>query len=111
MCYGLIMPTNPIGKGTSNVSVNMPADLVERIDKLRKEGQSRSSYCRAIIVDAVQQRLTVREERVSYVERPLPEQGNVPEPAEGPPAATGATTPTTCQRKTKRQGKNKQACG
>jgi hypothetical protein len=47
------MGTNPIGKGTKNVSVNMPEDLQRSLAKLAEaSGVTLSAYIKAVLAEA-----------------------------------------------------------
>lgn len=52
--------TNPIPKGTVNVTVNVPAELVKELETLaEKSGVSRNRYCAEILNDAARTDATV----------------------------------------------------
>lgn len=63
------MGTNPIGRNTKNVGVNLPKDLISDLDKLcEKSGVSRNRYIRTVLEaaaannwQAVEERLLLRE--------------------------------------------------
>jgi metal-responsive CopG/Arc/MetJ family transcriptional regulator len=48
------MPTNPQGPGTVNITVNVPQELKEEIDKLTKRKMiNRSAFIRAAIAEKI----------------------------------------------------------
>lgn len=48
------MGTNPLGKGTQNLSVNVPSEMKEALQELAdKSGVKLSQYLRAILMKAV----------------------------------------------------------
>lgn len=68
------MGTKKLGKGTSNVSVNMPAELAEELRDLAKQsGQSFSAYAKRVLEEAARKNVryeTVRTEDLQAAEEP-----------------------------------------
>lgn len=57
------MATNPIGKGTKNVTVNMPEELKKALQELADaSGLSLGHYIRAVLADA-------KKEQIKYQAR------------------------------------------
>jgi hypothetical protein len=60
------MSTNPIGKGTINVTVNMPQRLKGDLEKLaKKSGRKLGSYVRALLEDYADGEATVGKPEVT----------------------------------------------
>jgi hypothetical protein len=58
--YNNAMSTNAIGKGTVNVTVNMPKHLKDEIDKLaERSGIKTGAYVRALLANYANQRATI----------------------------------------------------
>jgi hypothetical protein len=74
------MPTNPIGRNTKNVGVNLPKDLISDLDVLcEKSGVSRNRYIRTVLEaaaannwQAVEERLLLRETADAKLHIPEP---------------------------------------
>lgn len=64
------MSTNPIGKGTTNVTVNMPDDLKKQLAELAQASGSKSlgAYIKAILEDYSRDRAVIEPAKV--VRRP-----------------------------------------
>lgn len=59
------MATHPIGKGTRNLSVNIPQSWRDELDRLaRASGMRLSEYVRILLEDAITRRLRFRFEAI-----------------------------------------------
>jgi hypothetical protein len=60
------MPSNPIGPGTKNLTVNIPSALHLKLNELaRKSGKKLGAYVRKVLEDTVEQDVVYREIRES----------------------------------------------
>lgn len=52
--------SNPLGPGTKNLSVNLPAELFDQLDRLAKRsGLTRSAYARRVLAEAAEEILVM----------------------------------------------------
>jgi hypothetical protein len=91
------MGTNPLGKGMTNVSVNVPDQVRAQLGALADaSGMSLSAYLRAIITSAVRQRLTYRMVATELPDeiRPdgIPPTATIPTPSEVRGGASSSPT-------------------
>jgi hypothetical protein len=64
------MGTNPVGKGTKNVSVNMPEELRESLSRLADaSGVSLSAYIKGVLGEAAKDGATLRT-RIERIPNP-----------------------------------------